>query len=685
MTAMQLYSEPYQPTGGLAAVGILNQLGRPDVESLEILVREAVQNCWDARIRQRVIVEVGRNHLTADGLSLCRSMLLPSPPGLALQSKLTPGAQLLYFADFGTHGLRGPVRADHPGEERDYVDFVLNVGQPPDKELGGGSFGYGKAAFYLASGARTIIVDTLCRTGTSTYERRLICSALGENFTMPDGRRFTGRHWWGLRNPEGAFPVTGDAAASLAARLGLPDRSGDKGQGTTIAIVTPDFRAQADDGSDGADHIVPFLAESIIWNFWPRMIDTPDADRHTIRFHLTEDGRQCPIPNPRYHPRLRGFVEAMDRMRMPQGADDDLILDRPIESRRPALRLGRLVIAKGPAAPPDPPTGPQTQGARATAGGIHHAALMRAPEIVVKYLPGEVPAQGRFGYSGVFCSALPLDDAFKASEPPAHDDWVPRSVPDKQQRSHVNIALNRIRDTCREAAGFNAVGITPTNHALVPLGHFADNLAVLLPGVVGTGARRQAGKTIPSPSHTIPGSQAPPGSDLWATQTGHTQPHETDDAKQDGQTAEPASGPADPSTTAYADDTTSSSDDTTIAAPRSATLRAPETRARATPQPQTLPDGTPVISYPFELRSWGGRVRLTAQLEVMTNDGRQVETDAPLGESPPRIRSWLDPTGTRRHDASVEIGPESADGSWAVEVDLRPDVMVRVNVEAERA
>ena len=46
---MERYSEVYSPTGGLAAEGVINQLGRPDIESLEVLVREAVQNCWDAK------------------------------------------------------------------------------------------------------------------------------------------------------------------------------------------------------------------------------------------------------------------------------------------------------------------------------------------------------------------------------------------------------------------------------------------------------------------------------------------------------------------------------------------------------------------------------------------------------------------------------------------------------------
>src|SRR4051812_8210841 len=158
---LERYSEPYNATGGLAAEGVINQLGRPDIEPLEVLVREAVQNCWDAKRQDErgIRVLIGRTRLDLAELDAIRSTLLPDPPpGLPLSEELSPGLELLHFADFGTDGLGGPTRADDQGtgEARDFVDFVRNIGQPPDKELGGGSFGYGKAAFYIASRARTI-------------------------------------------------------------------------------------------------------------------------------------------------------------------------------------------------------------------------------------------------------------------------------------------------------------------------------------------------------------------------------------------------------------------------------------------------------------------------------------------------------------------------------------------------
>ena len=92
-----------------------------------------------------------------------RTLLVDPPPGLRLEEELVAGHRDPVLRRLWNPRARGTYAADELGEPRDFVDFVRNIGQPPDKDLGGGSFGYGKAAFYIASRARTILVDTLCR------------------------------------------------------------------------------------------------------------------------------------------------------------------------------------------------------------------------------------------------------------------------------------------------------------------------------------------------------------------------------------------------------------------------------------------------------------------------------------------------------------------------------------------
>ena len=113
MPLMARYSEPYNATGGLAAEGVVNQLGRPDIEPLEVLVREAVQNCWDAKTYRLsgITVEIGRRELNRDAASTsvatsCSSILRrPSARRRARNRRL----EIMYFADFGTDG---PWRPD---------------------------------------------------------------------------------------------------------------------------------------------------------------------------------------------------------------------------------------------------------------------------------------------------------------------------------------------------------------------------------------------------------------------------------------------------------------------------------------------------------------------------------------------------------------------------------------------
>ena len=664
---MQRYSEPYSATGGLAAEGVINQLGRPDTEPLEVLVREAVQNCWDAKrsTARGIKVEIGRQVLDLDGLEACRSQLLVAPPpGLPLADELVVGMETLYFADFGTDGLGGPTRADKPGADRDFVDFVRNIGQPPDKDLGGGSFGYGKAAFYIASRARTILVDTLCVGPGGHLQRRFIGCALGETFDE-GGRPHTGRHWWGRLADGIPEPLLDDEAARAAAGFRLPERRGEEGLGTTIVVVAPGVAPESDDGTD---HTMSFIADALAWNFWPRMIDTPGSTRRTMDFRLLDQGVRMRVPDPRTHRRLRGFVEAMDRLREEPGEDDDLRLDRPVECLRPVQRLGRLVIQKDPIAPADLPDRAVPQGARVTEDSVHHVALMRNAELVVRYLPGAAPVTGRVGYSGVFRCAVDVDEAFRRAEPPTHDDWVYRSVPKGHQRTFVKVALGRIGGVCREAAGYEQSMRAASDGAGIPLGEFADALACLMPGLAGPGGRRQsAPATARRRKRAVPGRTPvqEQAEEVWVD--GSVETHES------GHDGTPA-----PTTTAAGAANLDQRDP--ARAPRP-----PQARTTGEPRPMIASDGAAVVRYPFELRGHGSRVRMTARVEVMANDGGQVESEAPAGAEPPSVRAWVDPAGTEHAGSEIEAGPEGVDGRWLVEVPLSEELMMRVDLAPQIA
>lgn len=665
---MVRYSEPYQATGGLAAEGVINQLGRPDIEPLEVLVREAVQNCWDARreTSPTIRVDIGRIQLDDTTTSLVSEQVLPDPPAnLPLAAELRPGAHILYFADFGTGGLAGPTRADRVDEDdvRDFVDFVRNIGQPPDKDFGGGSFGYGKAAFYIASKARTILVDTLCDTPDGP-ERRLIGAALGANYSE-DGQTYTGRHWWGAMVDGVPEPLTGDQAARAAQLLGLPEREGRDGLGTTVAVIAPGGEPDGD-----AERVMPFIADALLWNFWPKITSTPGGVQATIDFRLFDDGRRISLPDPRTHDRLRGFVDAMDCLRTEPDDEDPMVIDHRVSSQKPIQDLGRVVIQKGPASPllMDERVA-MPQGMRATLGGLHHVALMRNAELVVKYLSGPEATTGRYGYCGVFRCSLDTDQAFRSAEPPTHDDWIPRAVPVRRDRTFVNVALSRVHGACRDAAGLAAGVTTVSEGAEIPLGEFADALARLMPGFEGPGARRPTRASgVRRRRRNAPGSRATTNDPVWV---------ETAETSSSGV----GEGAAEPTAASARSEALAADSGTTppLATPRPR----PALRVGGDPTPALAIDGTPVMRYPFELRTRGNRVLLSATVQIMTNDGESVESDPPRGWTPPDARAWTDPEGNEHKAPTVVGDPETGDGPWFVEVPIIEEAVIGVDIGAE--
>jgi hypothetical protein len=428
-------------------------------------------------------------------------------------------------------------------------------------------------------------------------------------------------------------------------------------------IVAPSV---APDTDLDEDCTMEFIAESLLWNFWPRMTSTPGGAKRTMEFRLHDGDAKVRISDPRTHERLRDFVAAMDVLRQERADEaNEFQIDRSIECLRPIKTLGRLVIQKGASAPVTLPRRAVPQGASVTAGSVNHVALMRNAELVVKYLAGPQSVNGRVGYSGVFQCAIDVDGAFRRSEPPTHDDWSYKFIPTDSghDKRFVNVALNRIGDVCREAAGYTGSISADAGGDGVPLGEFADSLARLMPGFDGPGARRET----PKRSGTSGRRRTKPGRTLADDVAGH-----------EWVAGEVSIGGESNGSAASGGEEAGES-----TAPTERRVPVPQSRAGGDPTPVLASDGTAVVQYPFELRAFNETVRLRATVEVMTNDGGQVEADAPIGYEPPVPRAWVGPDGTEHIGAEPVIGPENVDGRWLVEVPLRDTTMMRVDITPE--
>lgn len=496
MRHLEWEAEPVSKTGSVMSEGVLNQLGRPNIDMLAVLLREAVQNSWDARVSNEnsVIFGMAGWTLSSDQRLFLQEELFaecPSADKLPLADELSPQQRSLFgetpfhvlaVYDRGTVGLGGPTRADilaSQGEQRNFVNFLRNVGQPPDRQLSGGTYGYGKAAFYLASKAQTICVHTRCYY-EDKLQTRFMAAALGRDY-IENHKPYTGRHWWGYFDDEIVQPIT-DADADTAANiLGLPTFA-DQECGTTILILQPRWGNARE-----PLQAVNFLVEQMLYYFWPKMLPNENGIPPIVFEAFWED-EQIIVPNPEEFAPLKGFVQAMKNIK---GRDDDKSpfrrTKKDISSDRPNKRLGTLTLQQFPRIDTNYfDTG--AENGEPFADLTHHTALMRQPELVVRYLPGINMLNDKVGYAGVFITDEDVDSIFASAEPPTHDDWIAKSLHDKNHQTYINVALRRIREAMDEFVKPSSVR-TSEFAELTPLGAFANRLGEsLLPAQEGSSA-----------------------------------------------------------------------------------------------------------------------------------------------------------------------------------------------------
>ena len=233
MTLVNIYSEPFRRDGNISAEGASKLLGRPSLSPLELLLRETLQNSWDASIGEKSDIpsfKIRVRNLNEIEKLKFQSFFSELPPNEAKES-VHKGLNeffnksnqvVLEICDFGTRGLGGPFSASeslNDSESNDFVNFVKNIGSPRDIQLGGGTYGFGKSSLFRMSKCNTVLIETLTKHKNKN-QKRMIGYALGSEFNS-EGKRFTGRHWWGvksgsLEDPNSVDPLIDDDANNYA-------------------------------------------------------------------------------------------------------------------------------------------------------------------------------------------------------------------------------------------------------------------------------------------------------------------------------------------------------------------------------------------------------------------------------------------------------------------------------------
>ncbi|GAB7041108.1 MULTISPECIES: hypothetical protein [Catenuloplanes] len=491
------YAQPFRPDGGITAEGLRNQLGRPALSVLTVLVRESAQNSWDAKRDGDVDYRLDLVTVSAVHRRAWVDMLAPGAPEDPTASRTLPNflrsstIRYLAVSDRGTSGLGGPTRSDVRAEpnERAWLSFVLNSGEKQDVDGGGGTYGYGKGAFFLASRVGTVLIHTRFRH-EDRIRSRLIGSSLLSSTTIEDVP-YTGRHWWGIPDSSHCEPLT-DAAADAAARaLGLPGFKDDE-TGTTVVVLDPDLSDPAvEDGSEmPVEQAGRFLADAVAWNLWPLTIDgRPSKLRTTVTAH----GTRVDVPSEKNDAVLASFAMAYRAMQAE--------VEPNIRCGNPRKALGRFASV-------------DTFGAKVTSqaaaelglsGSPHHVCCMRRPDLVVQYLEQPSKAHPDVGYAGVFKVEDELDRIFAKAEPPTHDAWIDAQLSGREA-TFVRVYRRRLNEECARLVGPKARDAKVSE---APVGPVAQRLGFLLAGVGGTGA-----------SETTPSASSKGGSDGTGGETG---------------------------------------------------------------------------------------------------------------------------------------------------------------------
>ncbi|GGW83797.1 hypothetical protein [Streptomyces galilaeus] len=474
----QWWSEPVAATGSAKAEGIRKQLGRPRLDPLTVLVRESAQNSLDAADPDSSGVRYGV-HLTQpedEQLGRWQALLCPGPSAAALgvEELFSGRPVIITISDRGTKGLGGPLHADQALEPgADFVNLLRNIGEPPEQRFRGGTYGFGKGALFTTSSIGTILVRTRCRW-QGRLQSRLIAASLSSKFQR-NGRVYTGRHWWGHVVDDVPDPLLDAEADDLAARLGLPPMPSD-GRGTDIAIVGAQLGSAMGGDEEERQRTVreaaDYLASAMMWNLWPLML--PDsAGNFSLHCHVSADGVDVPVPNPDDEPSIRPFVDAY------RALDQTPTM---LRRKRPATVLGSYAVRAGIA----PLHATQASLAAPFIGPSHHCARMRAPRLIVDYLPGPRLANDAVQYGAVFLADLDHDRVFADAEPPTHDAWVVNELSgneasivrraEAEVRSALEIYVERQTD---DVAGASTQP---------PLGALSSRLSALIPTASGLGA-----------------------------------------------------------------------------------------------------------------------------------------------------------------------------------------------------
>lgn len=479
MTRLKIYSKPRgagdQTSGGRGKL----LRATTDLTRVQVLVRETLQNSWDAKlidwipaygIHVHKPATEARAALTADVFTE-----LPESLKSLSQSLNDPDMHVLEIYDRGTSGLDGPVRAEEAAPEgapNNFNSFVFDIGTTKDDSSSGGTFGFGKTATFEVSHPHSVVYWSVCELESGSLEHRLIACSLHDPYDEK-GSRFTGAHWWGDPKVDEIVPLRGDAARELGERL-FETGFGEDETGTSILVIDPEVTVHSSE--EGAAERVPVrtveqrevllgeITESLARDAWPKVITAGEDDPPMI-IQIFVESDEIEISNDirrnyaHYASSLTVIREALgqlsgdvERPALPilKQAEYPITL-RPRQQDKHSRTayfgdrndnsVGYLHLMQAVS----------DDQARSSNAPKNRLCLMRSTaELVVSYEKIVETEINHVQWTGVFKPTPECDHHFASSEPPTHDSWTPNTADSEVSTYVVRQAMEAVKRRTRQ-------------------------------------------------------------------------------------------------------------------------------------------------------------------------------------------------------------------------------------------
>jgi hypothetical protein len=411
--------------------------GKASLSVEDLLVREVIQNSWDAanrfrdelrergakeppfRMRFRFVEIDGAERdafVAATGIAELEGRYREHPDkfnGLDgtffADLKWGKPLQLLFIEDYGTHGLFGPPSA----KTNSHLFRALYFAGSPTAgaKKAGGSFGFGKSAFIRSSGIQTVLAHTAFEPHPELDDavtERLIGFAWWAPHDS-EGNPLEGRAMFG-RGPR-SEPYEDDEARGLARVLGFRERQGHEAGpnelGTSLLILGPTVDPRR-------------LRASMETHWWPAIVD----DLMDLRV-ITKDGEEL-FPKPRSNGHLKSFLRAYEiatGMVSIPGKNEKRVADGWRQNQNiPHGSLGLVVeesSTRSASQEDDDAPGPGSGGAV--------VATMRNTRMVIEYRNYSVK---HVPIRGVYVASDEESEYLRATEPVTHDAWSTQTSKD---------------------------------------------------------------------------------------------------------------------------------------------------------------------------------------------------------------------------------------------------------------